>query len=534
VDVAPAPPGPPAKISSAPAGVLSAPDEYKRKMPVDVQISTKEYFGAGETNSHTLKWQGLIDGVSSTNNVGDIRYQVILKSKFQTFLELTTMTPGLTPDSVDIYKNPYYSVLSNSDNPDDQSDEFIINKAFSSGLDPTENPLKFYFKLIKRILSIQQSDFSTFIGKEQDTENQQALVKIYNEQRYQRALQKAIELIDRINIDAVDGGVLKEIKSCLPNAMSIIKHFFFKGSNVILENILSFLNFLGLTIIFAKDEAYIIPERSFIHQTHGSPSSKKQSSEPNVAYPADYSGYSYNDNGYKDVLAVLLANRSIVTGQNLNELPYNCKTIGYYKDENDLTQASGVLILEEHPFFFLTQDSDNYARDAKDLKKLADSGAQQSFYSGAKKYGENDSQENQRDRAEAKKQIYAGALANPEKLKNYAQIKFYQARYGDRKGSVTISFNPKWVPGTGGTMFAKSAGDSGGIFLDFWVESVTHRVDMTAPAGGSAITIINFCCGRWGTPGGKMVGVDEDKFTGYNKGKEVSTRQKFLTNIGAS
>ena len=410
VDFAPAEPGPPARISGNTSGILASPDTFKRQTLINVNISTKESSGVGGSRSHNLSWKGFLDGVSSSNNVGDIRYQAVLKGKAQTLLELTTMTPGLTPDSVDIYKNPYYSILSNSDNPDDQSDEAMINKAFSSGLDPTENPLKFYIKLIKTILNIQKSDFSTFIGKEQDTQNQQALVQIYSEERYQKAITKALDIIEAIDISSVDGGVLTDIKSSLPNAMSVIKHFFFKGSNVILENFLNFLSFLGLTIVFGSERGFVIPERSFITQTHSRPGPKQQSSEINKAYPADYGGYSYNDNGYKDVFAVLLANRVIVTGQNLNDLPLNCNMIGYYKDENELTNASGVLIIEEHPFSFLTQDSENYAGDAKSLKTKADAGPSQSYYGDKQEYGSNDSQENQKDRAQSKQDIYLSLI----------------------------------------------------------------------------------------------------------------------------
>ena len=112
-------------------------------------------------------------------------------------------------------------------------------------------------------------------------------------------------------------------------------------------------------------------------------------------------------------------------------------------------------------------------------------------------------------------------------MTNYAEIKFYQARYGDRRGTITMSFNTNWAPGASGTLYVRETGFS----LDFWVESVTHRVDMTPPAGGSAITIINFCCGRMGT---SPVGVDEDKFTGYNKSKETDFINKFISDIGAN
>jgi hypothetical protein len=117
---------------------------------------------------------------------------------------------------------------------------------------------------------------------------------------------------------------------------------------------------------------------------------------------------------------------------------------------------------------------------------------------------------------------YAGDV-----IKNYAETKFYQVRFSDRQGSITMDFNPYWVPGTGGTLYVRETGCT----LTFYVQSVTHRVDMSAPSNGTAITTVSYTCGRIGK---KSVGTKEDKFLGYNSDKEEGVQEAFLSDIGAS
>ena len=136
------------------------------------------------------------------------------------------------------------------------------------------------------------------------------------------------------------------------------------------------------------------------------------------------------------------------------------------------------------------------------------------------------SQENQA----VKEAHVSQAKANNEKyknligsaLKNYAETKFYQARFLDRHGSITMDFNPNWVPGTGGTLYIRETG----LTVAFYVESVTHRIDLSPPANGSAITVVNFSCGRMGK---EPRGTTKDEYLGYDLGKEKAIQSAFIS-----
>lgn len=109
-------------------------------------------------------------------------------------------------------------------------------------------------------------------------------------------------------------------------------------------------------------------------------------------------------------------------------------------------------------------------------------------------------------------------------LDNYAETKFYQSRYADRQGSITMDFNPDWVPGTSGALYVRESQ----MWLVFYVISVTHTVEVGAPNNGTALTIINYNCGRMGK---KPPGVNKDEFLGYDKGKENNLRDQFIQDI---
>lgn len=510
------------KIEGSAKGILANPDQEKRKNDIRVKLEVKSKSGAGD-KTRKLEWKGYFDGLTIGNTVGQNTYQAILKGKAQTLLELTLLTPGLHPTSINPYRNPLYAIIGNANAGDEQSEVAINSSEWAAGVDIKQDPIKFYTSLIERLIKLQKSEYSKFLGSEKGTDGQQAIVKILSEQRYTKALTRAEKLWQKINTDAVKSGSISGLKCSNPNAASAMRNMILQGPNVMLENYMNFLNFMGCTMIFGADEKmWVVPERSFIKQEHNKPGKKKPSDKTNVANPADYNSYTYNDNGYRDIFAVIAMTEVPIGGTTVLSKELEPGFVGWYYDENELTQASGLLVIKNHPFFpFFSVNDNNYA-DAKEMKNKADGGS--SYYESEKKWGQEKDKEDQKKRAKEKQQKYEQTLK--ELINNYSETKFYQGRYGDRRGTITMDFNPKWCPGTGGTLFVRETG----FFIDFWVESVTHRVDMTPPAGGSAITVVNFCCGRMGTA---PVGTQKDVFLGYDKGKENQVRDAFIQDLKA-
>jgi hypothetical protein len=521
VDLAPQGPGI-IKIVNAGSGVLANPDSKKRT-EVKVSVKVRSRDGAGGTTNHGLSWTGLLDGLSIGNTVGNNTYQAVLKGKAQTLLELTTLTPGLHATSIDIYKNPLYSVTG-STQEDNRAEEFFSSTEWSAALDPSLNPIEWYTKFLTHCLELQSGGYEKFLGKLETVDAEVVLQEVFSDERYKQAIQDGLRLFQSIDTSYVDSGKMSSLKVGNANGMGILKTMFSTGPNVVLENYLNFLRFVGCSIVCGNEKIFVVPEKSFIKGEHSAPGKKSSSSTPNKANPADYNSYIYNDNGYRDICAVILANPMPVGGDQLHDEKFEHCLVAHYIDKQQTTKASGVLVIREHPFTMYSDSNENAPKDAKEMKERADNGGE-SYYPAPYNYGGQPAKEDQRERAQEKYDNYQETLT--EVMNNYAETKFYQARYADRQGSITLEFNPNWAPGATGVLFVRETK----FFLDFFVESVTHRIDMSPPAGGTAITVVNFSCGRLGT---SPIGVDKDQFLGVSKGTEKAFIGSFLGDIGAS
>ena len=107
---------------------------------------------------------------------------------------------------------------------------------------------------------------------------------------------------------------------------------------------------------------------------------------------------------------------------------------------------------------------------------------------------------------------------------NYAQLMFYKARYTDRVGSITLEYSPNWCPGTVGTLYTRKPG----VFLDYFVQRVRHRISLSAPNQGTAITTVEFNCGRLGN---NNVSVAEDPLYKYGYSGAQKIQSAFVGDI---
>jgi hypothetical protein len=518
VDLAPAPPGK-IKIDGAASGVLANIDYEKRKQDITVNIKVKTYVSEQGKKDHEFKFVGVLDGLSVSNAVGNNSYQAVLKNKAQTLLEVTTLTPGLYPTSVNIYKSPLYATV-NDANAEDSRATVAWGNLKAVHKDVFEHqPIKSYTELMKRVIDLQKGEYNSFVGTEKLISGSKPM-KVFEDGRYKIALSKAAELLNTIDLSAVEGGSLNDIKASHPRVSNAIKSHFTSGPNILLENYMNFLAYMGCTLLFSNKKIYVVPINSYIKGNYAKPGEKQLQTKPNCAHPADYNSYVYNDNGYRDILSVLIAHVGHI-GETTHVTTAGTERglIGEYVDEHNLTQASGVLVVNAHEFLVGSPDAAR-PKDSRDGKNRLDQEGDgmcqdKQPFGAASSQAKSDVKKVEEDKKQSEKS-FAKDL-----LDNYAEIKLYQARYNDRSGSLVMDFNPKWVPGTSGWLYIRQTD----MFIAFYVNNVTHRVDMSAPNNGSAITTVNFNCGRLGRA---PVGVSEDKFIGYNLGKETSIQDKYI------
>lgn len=490
-------------------------DGLKRQNEISIDVSVSAFAGNSGNTTRKLSFKGLLDGMTIGNMVGGNTYQAIVKNKAQVLLELTTNTPGLSPTSINIFKNPSFALTLKSGGGESAALDTWTHA--TKDISTKKPVIEFYTELMKWLIAQQKGNWKKFTGRDKMVDGKIPFEKIYTDARYQSALTEAQRLFSSIDLTAVSGGAGTNLKASHPTIGAQIFRTFTQGPNVLLENYRYFLAQLGCTMIFSNNKIYVVPENSVIKPAGGAVGKGTLQTKPNAAGPADYNSYMYNDNGYRDIAHVLVKMGSYVGGVYLSDMSFERGVLATYSD-TELSHASGVLVVEGHPWLALSTtntQASNGNKGKKDMDKVS-----QAMHDKPTTFKD--------ALAQSKQNYVQGAKAGVDSFKenaailgNYAETKFYQARFTDRHGSLTMDFNPNWVPGTGGSLYIRETA----MVISFYVTSVTHRIDQSAPSNGSAITVVNFSCGRMSA---STKGASSDKFLGYDTGKEQAVQSSFI------
>lgn len=479
-----------------------------------INISVRSHAALGST-SRQAKFVGTLDGMSVSQSFGSAKYEAVLKNKAQVLAELTTMTPGLYPSGVNVYKNPGWAAI-----VDNQEDGAILDWGMMSEAPEvfSHPPIKAYTEIIKWILNKQQGGWEPYVGLDKDLTGGTPFDGIFTDGRYSKALGDAIKIFNNIDLSGVTGGAQAGIDCTAPDIVNAMGSLFKSGSNVLLENYMGFLAYMGCTMIFSNSKAYVVPMNSCLKQGGSAPGKGQSQSSPNIAGPADYNNYVYNDIGYRDIACVAVVIDAGPGGPHLGDSTWDTGGAGYYCEPHGASKASGVYVVRAHPFMSLAATS--ALADARKAGERMDSSGD-SMYKSKISFGAAASAAGSGHAQRAKEKTSAPKVKYGQAIRSLAQNRFYQARYGDRQGSLLMDFNPQWCPGTGGVLFMKGTG----MAIEFYVTSVSHHVSVNPPAEGSAITTVNFSCGRLGRP---PSGMGSDDFLGYDRGKEKGIQSSFV------
>jgi hypothetical protein len=493
-------------------------EKNKRLNDVEINIKIKTNINNGQTKNHSLKFIGLLDGLSITNSVGNNTYSAVLKNKAQTLLELCIMTPGLYPASINIYKNPSFACVVKKGGEENQRKDGWTQLFGQGKINWERQPIEVYTDMIKELIKVQKSGWREYLGTDKTVSGKDIMESVFNDRRYQKALTRAEEFMNSIDIKAVTSS--KNVKTLgWDKCTDSVQAMFAMGPNVLLENYLFFLNQMGVTLIFGNKKIWAVPINSMIRQELTPPGPQQLQTKPNRAYPADYVSYTYNDAGYRDICSVIVRTPEMVAGQYMGGLSFERGYSIDYTDEHEISQASGVLVIESHPWMkpHATGASSNQVPQTRGKADKAKAPMQDGpkDYSGSKEAAKSKAKQEQ----QKKDSVFKDELNAV--LKNYAETKLYQARFADRTGSIVMDFNTEWVPGTSGLLWIHETQ----LWLQFYVVSVTHKVEVAPTANGTAITIVNYRCGRIGD---NPAAVDEDKYLGFSKELEDKVREAWI------
>jgi hypothetical protein len=266
-----------------------------------------------------------------------------------------------------------------------------------------------------------------------------------------------------------------------------------------------------------------VPNIGFLKMSHTNVGLRQLSSTPNVVYPAQYNSFSFNDNGYTDIRAMALRAPSTMT---VTSFKSNSE-IGFYVDP----YARGGVMVQDAPTFAALGGS---LLDSSFQDKLQQSVAAKAPNTAP---GSGTAPTSAQALAELDAQLTADAILSvkrSDKLRSevlkycneWAQIKYYQAKYSDRVGNFTTLFNPNFAPGAVGQLYTRHPG----TYIDFFVTGVTHSLRLAPEAQGEAITTVSFNSGRIGA-NALATGVDNVSFFNYSAATSLEYARRFVNDV---
>lgn len=477
----------------------------KRTNTVHIEVKTK--FGC-------LKFDGFFDGLTVNQNVGNYQYTAIIKSRFQRFKEIYPKLIGFTPDSNIPYtvKDPI-SIFNGR--PDLIFNQIIIDgRAATVGADNVVKWVKAFLSFLceQQLLSSLRTNSQAEL-----TPIEEILVS----KAYQDNIEVVKDLVDQIDITASQGCII-QANPCVSELMKLLV---FDTPDTLWDCLLSAANWLGCCLVPGNDKLYLIPQSAFLKVDYEAPQLGIQSNIMNLANPADYISLSVNDNDYSNVgscyvvaedshCSPIISLRTPETGFGLGKYPNGDTDSSLVNDG-----SAGILVIAITPMLF---QAVNYAFTFNDelQRHLSDK-------SEAHGAGEVITST---DQVETDHKTYDDAVTkvmqqtSQQIFDNYAKTRFLQAKFGDRIGSLTMPFNPYWMPGTGGAVYTRLPG----LFYAFFVNSVFHTVSKQSQ---SVTTQVSFNSVRSGAKPSNIPGIDTDTVYQYNFNTMQTIQNDWSNNV---
>ena len=255
-----------------------------RRTPIKIRL---------ESVNGCVTFRGLIDGLSMSQSIGDMRMQMVVKHPFQLLSEINPKLLGYHSAGVDFTRR-IEALQMETGNSEATVLRYAIGSAISANLD---KPLfEGIIELLKAIVQSQLQWERTQAKAGRSAEAAVNAAKAIAEKH----LKVAETLLSQIDTQFV------------PTKLSLAD---FYVQDFVLETIcetrsnlfdvlLTLLETVGCGLVIGNTKAYIVPNSGFLEQEHRSSINFREVSKtPNIFFPSQYNNVSFNDNGYRDISA---------------------------------------------------------------------------------------------------------------------------------------------------------------------------------------------------------------------------------------
>jgi hypothetical protein len=485
------------KVEEQEPGLLCSPDKYKSKSKI-VIIRVK-------TKTGCIEFRGFLDGISFSQSVGGVSYTAVLKSSFQSLVEVYPRALGLMPGSFAPYKA--VDLVETNNQP-----FAALNRITVGGvnLDPAKPVAEYLSKLIQAIVKSQTNVTLNISAKDPHYK------EILEHKVYKQNLKTALEFVDtRLDVEAT--------KKCGITGANCGEWLFQLSHGdfpTLWDMMISMYAEINCVLVCGNRKLFVLPKAQFLKiQNHGTPPQGGTALKPNRANPADFNYLTISDNGYSNIRYCL----NVIDPSSY--APYDItgfirdKPGRYIATDAEVADSAAGLYTNRLSVFALNslvygspnasmQSNGPFAHSAKvpaDAEQVRDA-VQESL--------------------KAEEETH-GMLVQSKKLDNFAKIAFLAAKFEDRSGSFTTVFNPNWVPGSTASVYTRIPG----LFFQGYVTNVVHEVKLNIPNELKVVTTVSMNCIRQASSASQMQGVTDDGFFNYTSSDMGNYWNRWLSDV---
>jgi len=429
---------------------------------------------------------GLVDGLSMSQSVGDMRMQLVLKHPFQLLAEINPKLLGYHSTGV-----PFTRRVEALQMELDRSEMRLVTLAIGEAI-ATDLSKPLPEGMISVLKAMVNSQLQWQLTQNAIGRSAQAAVMAAEAIR-EKHLKMATALLDSIDTSFVPTYLtLSDF-----HTLNFVLESICETRSNLLDVLLSLLETIGCGLVIGNSKAFVVPNSGFLRQHHkGTVRLGSTVTTPNVLHPSQYNSVSFNDNGYRDISGVyaMSDDRNVLgvdgifldpsggTGGIVGEvMPY---VISF---NNAALRAAGVSEVSQTA---ANPDRPNSAAAAPETEGNSENAQREAMKKIVTKERESTDEGYRRSNLEEQRALDAMyRFAN-----DWAQLRYYQLKFSDRTGAVNMLFNPNCAPGAVGQVYLRAPG----VYIDFFVTGVTHEVRMHLPDVGQATTSLSFNCGRMG------------------------------------
>ena len=486
--------------------------ESLRRQPALLTITTQD---------QCLKFDGVIDGHSISQQPGGLSTALILKSKFIFLNEVYPRLLGFNAGSQNIFTlNKTCKVFAQSFYTSDPSKITssptllaAVQQLFGYedvGLNYNSNIIDFIVGLSKAVVQSQQASGRVIpFGP-------------WNERG--SSLQKAIAAGDVNGIalgplvlallDAFDTSYCNKMALFANNA-NIAEHILNNMSSMqdtVFQNIVKFASEYGACVVVGNETAYIVPEAAYLNVPKQQTLFRGATSNVyNMAFPSEYENFTFSDAGENTIKGVYLIEDP--DGHANEPLSNTVVFDGCYVDPGP--NVFGNVVVRSLP---------NYAQAANVFVAGAGGiGIHNRITNGSKLVSAQVTYDDYQQAYNNVSAAISSAAYVPVRafLDQLAEVEYCKTKFDDRGGSINMYFNNNFAPGCVGSLYTRQPG----MYIDFFITSVSHNFSLSAPGQGSATTSVSFRGGRMGG----STGLDTMSMYDYTYADTQSFSNSFIT-----